>query len=173
MRVAEQVVDATKFLQQFDRCFFAYTGTTGNVIATVAHKSQQINYLQLVFESVFCRYFCNTHYLVPAVVSRTVHKNMFVYQLAVIFIGCQHKYLKSFGGGLFCHGSNHIVRLKPFYLKNRNAIRIQYLFYNGHRKPNIFWRLLSSCLVGIVCFVSESRSGRVKSNPDMGGLFAL
>ena len=169
--VSKQVLYIPILPKQVHSGLFAHSLAAGNVVAAIAHQSQQVNHLAGTRYAVFGAHFFHTHLLKAAAMPRTIHVDMLIHQLPIVFVGRRHIYFKAGRLTLLGKCSYHIVCLIACHLKNRYPSCGKDILDVGHSKPNLFRLCFSLCFVQIVCLVPKGISMRVKRYTDMGGRY--
>ena len=145
--ILQQIFDRAIFLEKFLRRLLSDTRAAGNVIGTVTHQTQEVDHLVDRSQRVFIQDFFDAHHLVVASELGAVHKYMFGYQLAVVFVGCHHINFESLFLGLLRYGADHIVCLKAGDFQYRDIVCFYNILYNRNGLPDHFRGFFPLCLV--------------------------
>ena len=94
-------------------------------------------------------------------------------QLPIIFIGSHHIDFKSIRSSLFSHCSDYIVGFIIRDFQNWNMISLNDLFNDRNRLTDDFRSFFPLCFVLFKCFMTESRTFRIKSDSNMRRLLTL
>ena len=92
-------------------------------------------------------------------------------QLPVIFVGCEHKNLKTGPFGFFGQCTYHIVGLIARHLQHGDIVSPHNVFDDGHRFSDILGRGFTLSFVTLVFIMTEGFSGRIESYGNMRRFF--
>ena len=112
----EHIVDRPKLVDKLCSGLFAYTRTAGNVIGTVTHKCQKVDYLGWGRDTVSVFNFVHTHHIVPSAVPWTIHVDVLSDKLTVVLVGCKHKGGNALAACQRCYRTDNVVRLEAIDL---------------------------------------------------------
>ena len=167
----QQIFDAAEFADQLLCGFLSDARTTGNVVGGVTHQSEHINDLPGGLDVELGFHLLYAHDLKAACVLGSVHKYVFGYQLAVVFIRGHHVGGDALLPRLRGKRADNIVGFIARYFQDRDAVCADDILYNRYGEPYGFRSFLPLCLILFICFMAEGGSGRVESDTDMAWIF--
>ena len=161
--VGQQVLDASELGDELLCGFLSHTRTSWYVVRGVTHQAEHINYLQGRFNVELGFDLLNAHHLEFLVsVFRTIYKDIFAYQLTIVFVGSHHVSGDASFTCFSSQSSDDIVGFVPRHFQNRDAISTDDVLYNRYGKTDDFGCFFALGLVLLVGFVAEGRARRVK-----------
>ena len=172
--VGEQVFHVVELGEQFGGGFFADTGQAGDVVDRVAHEREHVHHLVDALDApFFTHFFYPPNFHVAARFAGFVHKNMFIHELAVVFVGGHHVHVVPFFFGLFGEGSDHIIGFVVVDDEHGDVHGLHDAVDPRNGESDVFGLRLAVGFVGIEFFVAERTSFRIEHHGEVGGFFVL
>ena len=132
IRMLEHIVDGTELIDQFSGCFLSDTGTAREIVCRVAHQCEEVDYLSGSGYAVFRFHLLFTERLVAAAMPGAVHMDIGPDQLAVVFVGSEHKSIDSIGTEPGGYRADDIVCLETVCLQDRDVHGFENLLDDGN-----------------------------------------
>ena len=130
--VGQEVVDAAKFGDELLCGLLADTGTTGDVVRTVAHESQQVDDLCGRVDAELLLHFLDAQRVELLVaVARAVHEHVFAHELAVVLVGGHHVGVDAAGAGLRGQRADDVVGFVAGHFEDGDMIGANDVFDEG------------------------------------------
>ena len=99
--------------------------------------------------------------------ARSIHEDMFGYELSIVFVRRSHKDLKTSLFPFLSESTDDIIRLKSGHFEHRDIHRLEYIFDYRNGFTNIFGGFGSLRFVLLICFMAERAPCGVKSHTDV------
>src|ERR1017187_8910510 len=170
--VGEQVFYASPFLDQFFGSLLSYSRYAGDIVNTVAHETQDINYLaHIIYFPAFLDLFHAQLFGLIAHIGRTELVQMILNQLPEILIGSHHKNLKTRMSRFFSNSAYHIVSFIAIEAQVGDTHSFCQLYNIGHGNGDILRLFLALGFVFRKGSMPEGRFSGIIYDADMGWFF--
>ncbi|OPZ99372.1 MAG: hypothetical protein BWY70_00982 [Bacteroidetes bacterium ADurb.Bin408] len=172
--IFNKIFDRTELFNEFFCPYFAYTGYAGNIVGSIAPQPDKVNKLRRALNFKLAAYFCHTPFFVgKRPLGWFINKNIFVYQLSEILIGCYHIYGIAQLFGLQGQSADNIIRFIAFVTYNRDVKTFDNFFYIGNGQRQILGHGFALGFIRFILNMSECRGRQIESHSNMRRFFVF
>ena len=167
----QQVLDGAELLDELLGRLGPHARAAGDIVSGISHQSQDVDELLGRQDAILVvDFFHAQDFLLERVIDLDVGR----YQLPEVLVTSDHIGEETLLLGLVGEGTDDIVGLKAFYLKDGDAVGLEDAFDVGHGNEDALGRLVAVGLVGRVVLMPERLAPWwVKAHGDVAGLFTL
>ena len=166
--ILQEIVNGTKFLNEFCSSLFTHAWTTRNVVGSIAHESEQVDDLTGVLYTIFFAHFLLSQKLeILGFGVGLVHPHVRPHELPIILVGRHHENADFIGRKPPCQGTNYVVCLEFGNLNDRDVVGLENFLDDRYCEADALGRFFALCLVFRVDLVSKRTSFRVESHSNI------
>ena len=170
----QQLFHRPKVGYQLSGRLLTHARTTWEIVGRVAHEGQQVDNLRRRIDAILLANLFGAHHFVAAAMPWAIDAHALRYQLAIVFVGCQHESVQPVDRtGLFGECAHHVVGLEAVSLQDGYAVSLQDVFDDGHGALDIFWCGFTLRFVVWEGLAAEGRAVGVEGYADMCGLLLV
>ena len=159
---------AAKLLNQIGGRLLPHSRASGYVVGGVSHEAQDVDDLSGILNAPFLAHLVRTHSgPVALAYGRTQHGDALGDELPVVLVGRDHDGLNALFVSLMSQGADDVVGFVSGHFQDGDAIGLQNLLDDGHRKGDGFRRLFALRLIAGKGFVAEGSAMRIEGDADV------